>query len=339
MQEEFDKAIAALKSSQLGTARPRRAVLPALVRDHRPARRRQEHGAAQLGPALPVPAKPGDGSVKGLGGTRNCDWWLTNEAVCSTPPAAGPRRKKTTTSGWRSCGLLKKHRPRKPLNGLIAAISIGDVVNAQRRRGRRARHAHARAHRRGDRPSCDVSLPVYVLFTKCDLIEGFVEMFGDLRSERARADLGLHHAADRAAACGPERAFERASTSSSSVLEQRSHARAWARSAASRRAQLIYAFPQQFAALRRNLEPLHPACCSSTTSTARRRALRGVYFTSGTQEGRPFNLLLNRLAEASASTGASQVPSRRSEELLPARRVHEGDLRGQRRRVGEPDRR
>ena len=51
MQEEFDKAVSALKSSNVGKRGRDALYLPALVRDHRSARRRQDHRAAQLGPA------------------------------------------------------------------------------------------------------------------------------------------------------------------------------------------------------------------------------------------------------------------------------------------------
>ncbi len=50
----------------------------ALVRDHRPARRGQDDRWSELGPALP--ARP-TGALKGVGGTRNCDWWFADEAV------------------------------------------------------------------------------------------------------------------------------------------------------------------------------------------------------------------------------------------------------------------
>ena len=101
----------------------------------------------------------------------------------------------------------------------------------------------------------------------------------------------------------------------------------------------IYAFPQQFMVLRRNLTKFvsamfHENIYQQTPS------VRGVYFTSGTQEGRPFNLLMNRLAEAMGIRRKvePEEAGRRSEELLPARRVHAGDLRGPRGRVGQRSR-
>ena len=77
-------------------------------------------------------------------------------------------------------GLLKRYRPRKPLNGLITAISIGDIAHAQEDE---IESLATRMRERLDEVQTQlrVSIPVYVLFTKCDLLEGFLETFNELR--------------------------------------------------------------------------------------------------------------------------------------------------------------
>ena len=80
------------------------------------------------------------------------------------------------------------------------------------------------------------------------------------------------------------------------MLEKRSLARMADDRSLERRAK-IYAFPQQFMVLRRNLTKFVSTMFDENIYQET-PSVRGVYFTSGTQEGRPFNLLMNRLAES-----------------------------------------
>ena len=72
-----------LTQSKIGGGSRQATGCDAMVHVHRPARRRQDHGAAELRPE--VSRSPSQASVpmplKGVGGTRNCDWWFTDDAV------------------------------------------------------------------------------------------------------------------------------------------------------------------------------------------------------------------------------------------------------------------
>ncbi len=294
MQEEFDKAVHALKSSKLG-ARGNDALyfLPwyAIIG---PPGAGKSTALRNSGLQFPYTSTTGQASVKGLGGTRNCDWWLTNEAVVLDTAGRWSTQEEDHDEWLSFLALLKKYRSKKPLNGLITAISIGDVVNA------REDEVEALAMRMRERldevqSHLRVSIPVYVLFTKCDLVEGFLETFGDLR----RSDRGQvwGFTAPLAQDNGePGAFFATRFDELTETLERVSLGRMPEERNLDRRAK-IYAFPQQFMVLRRNLSKFlsvmfQPNIYQQTPS------MRGVYFTSGTQEGRPFNLLMNRLAEA-----------------------------------------
>jgi type VI secretion system protein ImpL len=77
--------------------------------------------------------------IKGVGGTRNCDWFFTEEAVLVdtagryTSRKAIPRSTPPNGSGF--LGLLTKHRGRRALNGVILTLSCRGAS------GRRARSA------------------------------------------------------------------------------------------------------------------------------------------------------------------------------------------------------
>ena len=63
---------------------------------------------------------PERGGVRGVGGTRNCDWWFTNEGIL-LDTAGRYSTEATDQDEWSAfLGFLKKYRPRKPINGIIA---------------------------------------------------------------------------------------------------------------------------------------------------------------------------------------------------------------------------
>ena len=134
-----------------------------------------------------------------------------------------------------------------------------------------------------------------MLFTKADLIAGFTEFFDDLDRERraqvwgATFDLAREDAGPLAAFAGELR-----------ILVERLNARLFDRLQAERnpdRRARIAMFPGQVASLEPVLtEFLNAAFGGAGDDPA--VLLRGVYFTSGTQEGTPIDRLTGALARA-----------------------------------------
>ncbi|WP_407312711.1 type VI secretion system membrane subunit TssM [Pseudomonas sp. nanlin1] len=117
--------------------------------------------------------------LAGLGGTRDCDWFFSSEAVLLD--TAGRYMANQEDAGqWRAfLGLLRQHRQKPPLNGLIVTVSIDDVVRGsleeQERMAKRLRERIQETH-----ALLEVRLPIYLVFTKCDLIPGFMPFYGQL---------------------------------------------------------------------------------------------------------------------------------------------------------------
>lgn len=294
MQEEFDKAVGALKRAGSGR-RGRDALyfLPwyAIIG---PPGAGKSTALRNSGLNFPYTSKAGNAAIKGLGGTRNCDWWLTNEAVVLDTAGRWSTQEEDHDEWISFLGLLKRYRPRKPLNGLITAISIGDIAHAQEDE---IESLATRMRERLDEVQTQlrVSIPVYVLFTKCDLLEGFLETFNELR----RADRNQVWGATLPLAKRPANLGDTVTDcleELAQVLEPRSLARMAEERSIPKRTK-IYAFPQQFSAVKRNIAKFTSVMFQHNIYQTM-PSLRGVYFTSGTQEGRPFNLLVNRLAEA-----------------------------------------
>src|SRR5712675_3733940 len=128
-------------------------------------------------------------AIAGVGGTRYCDWWFTEEAVMIDTAGRYTTQDSDAAAdkaSWFSfLDLLKKSRPRQPINGVLVAISIEDILTMSRQD--LAAHAEAirmrllELHQR-----LNVSFPVYALITKVDLVAGFAEYFVHLSDQGRR---------------------------------------------------------------------------------------------------------------------------------------------------------
>ena len=85
------------------------------------------------GLVFPVQGGTG-GGVRGVGGTRNCDWWFTNEAIL-LDTAGRYTTEQDDRDEWISfLQFLQKYRPNRPINDeatrlhLMAALSFVDAV-------------------------------------------------------------------------------------------------------------------------------------------------------------------------------------------------------------------
>lgn len=252
---------------------------------------------ANSGLNFPLSKKFGKAALRGVGGTRNCDWWFTDEAVLldtagryTTQDSDG----ESDHAGWTEfLGLLRKHRGRRPINGVIVAISAMDLLSMPE--SERRRHVEAVRHRLEELGrELKITLPVYFLLTKLDLIAGFSEFFDDLTQESRAQVWGTTFAIElsRSGAAPTKVSAE------FDLLVERLNARLMLRLQSERdvrRRAVIFTFPQQFAALRRALVEFTSEAFSFEEQEPKTQ-LRGVYFTSGTQEGTPIDRMLSALA-------------------------------------------
>ncbi|MDF3202887.1 MULTISPECIES: type VI secretion system membrane subunit TssM [unclassified Pseudomonas] len=247
---------------------------------------------------FPLREAMGSGAIGGVGGTRHCDWWFTDEAVLLDTAGRYTTQDSYTEVDKAAWGgfldLLKKHRRQRPVNGVIVALSVSDLLQqTEAQRQAQALAIRARINELYER--LGLRFPVYVIITKCDLLAGFSEFFETFgREERAQVwgvtfPLQQDPKADSSLASFPAEfdALER-------QLQGRVLERVQQERDLSRRA-LLYSFPQQFASLGEGLTRF----LNSVFEANRYQEpalLRGVYFTSGTQEGSPIDRVLTALA-------------------------------------------
>jgi type VI secretion system protein ImpL len=258
---------------------------------------------------FPLEQRVGKGALRGVGGTRNCDWWFTDEAVFLDTAGRYTTQDSDAASdsaGWAEfLALLRKYRKRRPVNGIILTISAQDLMV----QGDRGREAHVDAARRRlteVNKELHVQLPVYVMVTKCDLVAGFAEYFDDLSQEGRAQVWGATFPYDQTLSGEAAQAFP----AEFDQLMARLNARVFARveeDRDSRRRARIFAFPQQIAALRDALAQFVGEVFGSTRLD-QRMLLRGVYLTSGTQEGTPIDRLLGSIGRRYGVTPDAVVP-------------------------------
>ncbi len=120
--------------------------------------------------------------LQGAGGTLNMNWWFTNHAVILD--TAGRLMFEEVVAGksgeWdQFLKLLKSNRVNCPVNGMLLVIPVDTLIKdtvdeIERKAGKIAQQLdHIQR-------ILDVRFPVFVIVTKCDLLNGFREYFDSL---------------------------------------------------------------------------------------------------------------------------------------------------------------
>jgi len=250
---------------------------------------------------LNFPASQGNAKVKGIGGTRNCDWWFTEDGILLDTAGRYTTVAEDQKEWFAFLDMIKQGRKHKPINGAIVAIGIDELLRATASDlDRIAKDVRNRLDELSAR--LQAVFPVYVMFTKCDLLQGFVEFFEDFTKDERGQVWGMTFAYNV-----PDRQY-------ADIFED--EARRLKENLAPRRVQLlaserpaskkqnIYLFPRQFElALPRMKEFV--ASLFHATAFQESAILRGIYFSSGTQKGTPIDQLMARMGAALGVDGGA----------------------------------
>jgi type VI secretion system protein ImpL len=293
LQQRAQRAVAALKATRVGGGGSAALyALPWYVIVGPPGAGKT---TAILHSGLDLPLeKAGLASrFRGTGGTRNCDWWFTNEGVFLDTAGRYAMESEDQEEWFAFLDVLRANRPRKPLNGLIVALSVTDLLGATDEQiALMATRLRARMDEVTKR--LKTLVPVYVLLTKADLIAGFTEFWGDLRASERGAPWGM------AFPLGDQTNAQAAVEQEFDLLVQRVHARLKRRFAAERHPNVrrtLSTFPLELVRVRASLGSLVGQLFKAN-AYQELPLLRGVYFTSGTQNAPPSSLVTATLAKA-----------------------------------------
>lgn len=248
--------------------------------------------------------------LQGVGGTRNCDWFFSENAVMIDTAGRYVQQESqpdVDAAEWLGfLDLLKKHRGRRALNGVIVALGIDALSEgdeAVKAHGRKIRRRLAELEER-----LEIRLPVYLMLTKADLIRGFEAFFGGLSTQAREQVWGTTFPLD---ARVDAKTIAGEISTLSRELEKRLVPRLEDEDKLAERAE-IFRFPAQLQSLSEPIQVLVEAMFGESRYEEA-AWLRGVYLTSATQEGAPIDRLTAALASSFGLPARRSMPTQRFE--------------------------
>jgi type VI secretion system protein ImpL len=238
----------------------------------------------QSGLTFPFAEQGVPGGVQGVGGTRNCDWFLSTEGILLD--TAG---RYATEAGDRDewvafLRLLRRYRSRAPVNGVLVATSLPELVGYRSETfATYVRQIRERVNEIED--VFELRVPIYLIFTKLDLLGGFSQFFEGLPEEGRGRVWGatLPHDLDAGFDICHE-AGRQCELLYQGLRQMGEEKLAMAHGVDSRPA--FFAFPLEFHALKSAVVRLMELLYEEDPYHAR-PLLRGFYFTSAIQSGEP----------------------------------------------------
>jgi type VI secretion system protein ImpL len=233
--------------------------------------------------------------VQGVGGTRNCDWFFTTEGILLDTAGRYSVVDEDRAEWFGFLDLLKKHRRKAPINGVVIAVSIAELTrNRPEFAIDLAKNLRQRVQELTER--LEVHAPVYVVFTKADLIDGFNEFF--LESERAEREQvwGATLPYDQHAAS--ERLLDLFDARFDELYDGLKEL-SLANMALQRRETMpsgVFTFPLEFASIKPALRAF-VATLFEDNPFQFKPVFRGFYFTSALQEGETVSTSSARVAQ------------------------------------------
>jgi len=274
-------AIDTLKTSNIGKTRGKAALyeLPWYMIVGHPSAGKS-CAIQNSGLKFPLAAK-GSASVQGVGGTRNCDWFFSTEGVLLDTAGRYANQTEDRSEWLEFLKLLKKHRAKAPLNGILVALSLPELLRHQTE----AFVLYARQIRQRINEvdsSFGTKIPVYLVFTKLDRLRGFSQFFEDLSEEERRQVWGATLTHDQSESFDAVRVVDQHFESLFQGLTQMGTDKL-ASNRANQKRPALFAFPLEFHGLKE-------ALCKFTEYLVEhdpyhtKPLIRGFYFTSALQE-------------------------------------------------------
>ncbi|MFA7061504.1 MAG: type VI secretion protein IcmF/TssM N-terminal domain-containing protein [Pedobacter sp.] len=230
--------------------------------------------------------------TSGVSGTRNCDWWFFEQAIVIDTAGrfAIPVDEGRDKDEWQKfLSLLVKYRKREPIHGLIVTVSADKLAKGSTEEleedGRTIRRRIDELMR-----VLGIKFPVYLLVTKCDLVQGMTQFTDMLPEKSLEQPMGAVNQdlskdvpgfLDRVISGIGERL-----RNIRLLLLQQSQGKELKTG--------VLLFPEEFENLKKGLSAFAKYSFQENPFQET-PILRGIYFSSGRQEGTPYSHFLGAL--------------------------------------------
>jgi type VI secretion system protein ImpL len=293
LRVRMHEAVKTIKTSKLGDLTGRAALyeLPWYMVIGNPAAGKST-AIVNSGLRFPFSDKVGN-IIQGIGGTRNCDWFFTTEGILLDTAGRYSVYEEDRKEWLGFLNLLKKTRPKAPINGIVIAASIAELTqNKPEYVINLAKNLRQRVQELTD--NLEIYAPVYVLFTKVDLIAGFIDFFEDsdrFESERVWGSTLPYNPEGKTDLVA---SFDERFEELYDGLREMSVARMSANRGLAMSPGLL-TFPYEFAAIKPALRAF-VATLFEDNPFQYKPVFRGFYFTSAVQEGSPVSQIPEKIA-------------------------------------------
>ena len=293
MQARWQEAIEALRSSHLKKSGNPLYVLPwyMIIGESGSGKTTAIESARLSSPFAEI------NRVSGLSGTRNCDWWFFEQAIILDTAGryAIPVDESRDKEEWQKfLTLLVKYRKKEPLNGLVVTINADKLLEGDPETlaedGRNIRRRIDELMRvMGNK------FPVYVLVTKCDLVQGMTQFCDSLPENTLDQAMGVAKQNLKTDVSGflarvGEVIGERLRELRLLLLHRSSQTP----QGTTRPKPDLLLFPEEFQRLNKVMKPFMETAFKDNPYQET-PLLRGIYFSSGRQEGTPYSHFLKSL--------------------------------------------
>ncbi len=190
LKSGWRSAIGSIKKSNLRLKGDPLYVLPwyMVIGKPRSGKSTALKNAKLLLPDIDIP-KQGEGS------TLNLDWWLYEQAIVLDTAGryAVPDNTKRDKKEWGTLlSMLSRHKQKEPINGVVLVIAANRLLeNTEDELMEEGRQVRASINELMEK--LEVKVPVYLMITKCDLIEGFKDWSDYLPEESTLQAMGHLH--------------------------------------------------------------------------------------------------------------------------------------------------
>lgn len=282
LRQRMLAAIDTLKTSKLGKARGKAALyeLPWYMIIGHPAAGKSS-AILHSGLTFPFGDKQ---AVQGVGGTRDCDWFFSTEGVLLDTAGRYATQREDRGEWLTFLKLLKKYRRKAPVNGILVAISFPELVQFRSEQfALYARQVRERVNEIDD--AFGIKVPIYLVFTKIDLLGGFAQFFEEFTEEERQQVWGATLSHDQGSEFDAKRAVCQQFDELYRGLTQIG-AEKLANNRGNAKRPALFAFPIEFNAMRDAIAKFVELLFQEDPYHSK-PLLRGLYFTSALQEGAP----------------------------------------------------